>query len=137
MISELLGIEFNIEKSKIDGKIQNIASYINKKTLMASHRQMDRNKAKGIDGVSKDEYAKNLEENIENLVKRMKSGSYKPNATRRMYSPKDGSKKMRPLGISCYEDKLIENVISKILTMIYEPKFYNESFGFRPNRNCH
>lgn len=104
---------------------------------MASHRQMDRNKAKGIDGVSKDEYAKNLEENIENLVKRMKSGSYKPNPTRRMYIPKDGSKKMRPLGISCYEDKLIENVISKILTMIYEPKFYNESFGFRPNRNCH
>lgn len=137
MISELLGIEFNMEKAKIDGKVQNIASYINKETLMASHRQMDRNKAKGIDGVSKDEYAKNLEENIENLVKRMKSGSYKPNATRRMYIPKDGSKKMRPLGISCYEDKLIENVISKILTMIYEPKFYNESFGFRPNRNCH
>lgn len=137
MISELLGIEFNIEKAKVDGKVQNIASYINKETLMASHKQMDRNKAKGIDGVSKDEYAKNLEENIENLVKRMKSGSYKPNATRRMYIPKDGSKKMRPLGISCYEDKLIENVISKILTMIYEPKFYNESFGFRPNRNCH
>lgn len=137
MISELLGIEFNIEKAKIDGRVQNIASYINKETLMASHRQMDRNKAKGIDGVSKDEYAKNLEENIENLVKRMKSGSYKPNPTRRMYIPKDGSKKMRPLGISCYEDKLIENVISKILTMIYEPKFYNESFGFRPNRNCH
>lgn len=67
----------------------------------------------------------------------MKSGSYKPNAIRRTYIPKDGSKKMRPLGISCYEDKLIETVISKILTMIYELKFYNESFGFRPNRNCH
>lgn len=44
---------------------------------------------------------------------------------------------MRPLGISSYEDKLVENAIAQILEQIYEPKFYNESFGFRPNRNCH
>ena len=44
---------------------------------------------------------------------------------------------MRPLGISCYEDKLVENAVAQILEQIYEPKFYNESFGFRPNRNCH
>jgi len=44
---------------------------------------------------------------------------------------------MRPLGISCYEDKLVENIIGQILTMVYEPKFYNDSFGFRPNRSCH
>lgn len=44
---------------------------------------------------------------------------------------------MRPLGISCYEDKLVENTIAQILTMVYEPKFFNESFGFRPNRSCH
>lgn len=80
---------------------------------------------------------KKLEDNVTDLVKRMKNGSYKPNTIRRTYIPKDGSKKMRPLGISCYEDKLIENVISQILTIVYEPKFYNESFGFRPNRNCH
>lgn len=137
MIGELLGIQFNIEKAKVDGKVQNIASYINKETLIASHKQMDRKKAKGIDGISKEDYSKNLEENITNLVKRMKNGSYKPNATRRTYIPKDGSRKMRPLGISCYEDKLNENVIAQILTIIYEPKFYNESFGFRPNRSCH
>ncbi len=50
---------------------------------------------------------------------------------------KDGSNRKRPLGISCYEDRLVENVIAQILTMVYEPKFYNDSFGFRPNRNCH
>ncbi|MBU3198542.1 hypothetical protein LL037_18940 [Clostridium estertheticum] len=44
---------------------------------------------------------------------------------------------MRSLGISCYEDKLVENTIAQILTMVYEPKFFNESFGFRPNRSCH
>lgn len=137
MISELLGIRFNIEKAQTDGKVENLASYINKETLISSHKQMDRKKAKGFDGVSKEDYSKNLEENIINLVKRIKSGSYKPNATRRTYIPKDGSKKMRPLGISCYEDKMVENIIGQILTMIYEPKFYDKSFGFRPNRNCH
>ena len=44
---------------------------------------------------------------------------------------------MRPLGISCYEDKLVENAVAQILTQVYEPKFYPCSFGFRPGRNCH
>ena len=73
----------------------------------------------------------------QNLVKRMKNGSYRPNPTRRVYIPKETKGKMRPLGISSYEDKLVESAIAQILEQIYEPKFYNESFGFRPNRNCH
>lgn len=138
MINELLRIQFNIEKAnRTDLKVQNLASHINKETLTAIHKQMDSRKAKGIDGVTKDEYEVNLEANIDNLVKRMKSGSYKPKPTRRVYIPKDGSDKMRPLGISSYEDKLVENAIAQILTMIYEPKFYKENFGFRPNKNCH
>ena len=71
-------------------------------------------------------------QNLANLVKRMKNGSYRPNPTRRVYIPKETKGKMRPLGISCYEDKLVENAIAQILEQIYEPKFYNESFGFRP-----
>lgn len=137
MINELLGIQYNIEKARLDGKVQNIASYINENTLKAINKKMNGKKAKGIDGVAKEDYSVNLEANVEDLVKRMKSGSYKPESIRRVYIPKDGSDKMRPLGISCYEDKLVENNISQILTMIYEPKFFNESFGFRPNRNCH
>lgn len=137
MISELLGIQFNIEKARLDGKIQNLASYINEKSLIASHNQMDRKKAKGIDGIAKDDYSINLEANIKHLVMRMKNGSYKPEPTRRVYIPKDGINKMRPLGISCYEDKIVENVIAQILTIVYEPKFYSTSYGFRPNRNCH
>ena len=87
--------------------------------------------------MTKEDYERNLEENLAKLVKRMKSGSYRPNPTRRVYIPKETKGKMRPLGISCYEDKLVENAIAQILEQIYEPKFYNESFGFRPNRNCH
>ena len=138
MANELLGIKYNIAKAdRTDRKVQNLASYINEDTLMAIHKTMDKRKAYGIDKVTKEDYERNLEENLANLVKRMKSGSYSPNPTRRVYIPKETKGKKRPLGISCYEDKLVENAIAQILEQIYEPKFYNESFGFRPNRNCH
>jgi len=137
MMNELLGIQFNVEMARRDGKVQNLAAYINKTTLKASHKEMDGKKAKGIDGMTKQEYSVNLAANVDSLEKRMRNGSYQPQAIRRTYIPKDGKGKMRPLGISCYEDKIVENVIAQILTMVYEPKFYNESFGFRPNRNCH
>ena len=67
----------------------------------------------------------------------MKNASYRPNPIKRVYIPKETKGKMRPLGISCYKDKLVENAIAQLLEQIYEPKFYNESFGFCPNRNCH
>ena len=138
MVSELLGIQYNIAKAnRTDRKVQNLASYINEDTLRAIHKTMDKRKAYGIDKVTKEDYERNLEENLSNLVKRMKSGSYRPKPIRRVYIPKETKGKMRPLGISCYEDKLVENAIAQILEQIYEPKFYNESFGFRPNRNCH
>ena len=138
MVNELLGIQYNIAKAnRTDRRVQNLASYINAETLRAIHKTMDKRKAYGIDKVTKEDYGQNLEENLENLVKRMKSGSYQPKPTRRVYIPKEAKGKMRPLGISCYEDKLVENVIAQILEQIYEPKFYDESFGFRPNRSCH
>lgn len=137
-VNELLGIQYNIAKANVtDRKVQNLASYININSLRAIHKTMDKNKASGIDKVTKEKYEQNLEENLENLVKRMRIGSYRPNPTRRVYIPKETKGKMRPLGISSYEDKLVESAIAQILEQIYEPKFYNESFGFRPNRNCH
>lgn len=65
MINELLGIEYNIEKARLDGKVQNLAYYINEKTLITSHKEMDRKKAKGIDGITKDDYSVNLKANVE------------------------------------------------------------------------
>ena len=138
MVNELLGIQYNIVKAnKTDRKVQNLASYINVDTLRAIHKTMDEKKAYGIDKVTKECYEQNLEENLAKLVKQMKNGSYRPNPTRRVYIPKETKGKMRPLGISCYEDKLVENAIAQILEQIYEPKFYKENYGFCPNRNCH
>ena len=138
MVAELAGIQRNIEKAdRTDRKVQNLASYINVETLKVMHKKMDAEKAVGIDKVTKEEYEKNLDENLKSLVAKMKSGAYKPHPSRRVYIPKDSKGKMRPLGISSYEDKLVEAVIAEILTQVYEPKFYSFSYGFRPNRSCH
>ena len=138
MAHNVADIRYNVEKAnRTDGRVQNLACYIDKGLLRLVHRRMDRNKASGIDKVTKLEYETNLEENLTKLVARMKDGTYKPNPSRRVYIPKDGSKKMRPPGISCYEDKLVENAVAQILNQVYEPKFYAFSYGFRPGRNCH
>lgn len=138
MVSGIRGISYNISKAnRTDGRVQNLAAHIDKDALTAIHRKMKAHKASGIDKVTKDEYGANLEENLDNLIIRMKGGEYRPNPTRRVYIPKSGSKKMRPLGISCYEDKLVENAVAQMLIPIYEQKFIATSYGFRPNRSCH
>lgn len=138
MVNQLLEIQWNIAKAEqTDRKVQNLASYINVEVLKEIHKAIDDEKATGIDKVTKQDYEQNLEENLQKLVQRMRNGSYKPQPVKRVYIPKDVKGKYRPLGISCYEDKLVEQAIAQILNQIYEPKFYNESYGFRPQRSCH
>ena len=117
-------------------KVENLIHFVNKETLKEQHKKQQRNKASGIDKMTKDEYGINLEENIENLIERMKKFSYKPLPVRRTYIPKANGK-LRPLGIPAYEDKLVQGVMADILNEIYECKFLECSYGFRPNRSCH
>lgn len=124
-------------QSRNHKKVQTIMHYVNKENLAKEHKMQKSGKATGIDKVSKEQYAENLDENLENLIARMKTFSYRPQAVRRTYIPKTGSDKMRPLGIPAYEDKLVQGVMRKILDQIYEWKFYDFSYGFRQGRNCH
>ena len=72
-------MRYNIEKAnRTDGRVQNLAPYINQETLATAHRWMNAKKARGWDGVSKEDYAVNLEANLESLVDRMKKGRYRP-----------------------------------------------------------
>lgn len=109
---------------------------IDKEMLMKCHKELDGSKAVGIDEVTKREYSENLESNIEDLVDRLKRKAYKPQPALRVYIPKSNGK-VRPLGIACYEDKIVQLALKKILEAIYEPKFLNCMHGFRPSRDCH
>ncbi len=113
-----------------------IGHLINKEMLKSCHEAMDGTKAKGIDGVSKEDYEKELDDNLDKLIGRMKRKAYHPQPARRVEIPKDNGK-TRPLSIYCYEDKLVQEALKRVLEAVFEPMFYDEMMGFRPNRNCH
>lgn len=113
-----------------------IGHLINKEFLTECHNAMDGDKAVGIDGVTKEEYEQNLDGNLEELENRLKRKAYKPKPARRVEIQKDNGK-TRPLSIYCYEDKLVQEALRRILEVVFEPHFYDEMMGFRPNRGCH
>ena len=77
-----------------------------------------------------------LERNLDELVERLKQKSYRPQPARQVEIPKENGK-TRPLSIYCYEDKLVQEALRRVLEAVYEPQFYDEMWGFRPNRGCH
>ena len=126
------------ELSKVcpDTIFTSIGHLIDADLLAKCHSDMDGKKAVGIDGITKDMCDVNLKENIENLVNKLKTKSYRPKPAKRIEIPKENGK-TRPLSIYCYEDKLVQEAIRRLLEAVFEPHFYDEMMGFRPNRGCH
>ena len=125
-----------IAKEKPKEQFTSLYHLLNKEMLLECHAELDANKATGIDHVTKAEYERNIEENINSLVERLKNKAYKPQPVRRTYIPKD-EKSVRPLGILAYEDKIVQQGLNKLLQAIFEQDFVDHSYGFRPGRNCH
>jgi len=105
--------------------------------LRACYDALGANKATGVDGVTKAEYGENLEANLQDLSARLKRMGYCPGPKRRSYIPKPGSAKGRPLGISNFEDKIVELATKRTLEPIYEAVFESSSYGYRPESNQH
>lgn len=114
----------------------NLMKHINIDTLREAFLAQDGSKALGMDRVSKDEYSKNLEENLETLARKVANGSYRPTAKREVLIPKDNGK-TRPIAIASFEDKLVDWCLGQILTQVYEPVFIRNSFGYRPGKSAH
>ena len=105
--------------------------------LRACYEALPGNRAAGVDGITKEEYGRNLEQNLQELSGRLRRMGYRPQPKRRTYIPKSGSEKGRPLGISCFEDKIVELAVKQVLEPIYEPVFEGSSHGYRPGRSQH
>lgn len=126
------------ERARKEPKLQftSLAHLLNVEFLWGCYFELGRDRASGIDGVSWQEYGKQLGENLENLVSRMKAKQYKPLPAKRVYIPKNDHEK-RPLGLPSLEDKIVQKGIARILQAIYEVDFLDCSYGFRPKRDCH
>jgi len=114
-----------------------LAHHLTVEYLKETFSQMNRHGAAGIDRVSMTEYDLNLDANLADLVGRMKRRAYDAPPVRRVYIPKAGSDKLRPLGIPAVEDRLLQAAVARLLSAIYEPIFRDSSFGFRPDRSAH
>ena len=114
----------------------NLLLHISKETLTEAFGELDGTKAPGVDGVTKSAYGKNLESNLDKLAERIKRGSYRPKPRKVILIPKANGG-FRPIAIACFEDKLVDAVISKILSNLYDHSFIHNSFGYRPNKSAH
>ena len=92
--------------------------------------------APGVDGLTWEQYAADLDRNLTDLHARVHTGAYRAQPSRRKFIPKpDG--RQRPLGIAALEDKIVQAAVVVILTPIYEAEFLGFSYGFRPGRGQH
>jgi group II intron reverse transcriptase/maturase len=104
--------------------------------LKVAYDRTRKDGALGVDGQSAKDYSENLESNLQSLLNRAKSGTYRAPPVRRTYIPK-GDGKTRPLGIPTFEDKILQRAVAMLLEPVYEQDFYDVSYGFRPGRSAH
>ena len=104
--------------------------------LWAAYVTINPKAAPGVDQVTWDAYGQNLRANLEDLLRRVRSGAYRASPSRRVYIPKpDG--RQRPLGIATLEDKILQRAVVEVLNAVYEEDFLGFSYGFRPGRGPH
>lgn len=118
-------------------KFTSLFHLMNEELLLGCFERLRMKAAPGVDGMTKAQYAEQLPENLRQLVVRLHRMAYIPQPVERVYIPKPGSDKMRPLGITAFEDKLVQAGLVRILQAIYEKDFIEDSYGFRPNMGCH
>lgn len=108
------------------------------KGLRAAFASVRRNRgAAGVDQVTVERFAEHLDENIGKLSRSLLDGTYRPQAIRRRWIPKAGSKERRPLGIPTVRDRVVQTALRNVLEPIFERDFADSSYGFRPGRGCH
>lgn len=132
------GLEGLREAAKMDRRMKFTAllHHITPSLLVESFYELKRNAAAGVDGVTWREYESILYTRVHELHREIHTGAYRGQPSRRVYIEKaDG--KLRPLGIAALEDKIVQQAVVKVLSLIYEEDFLGFSYGFRPGRGQH
>jgi len=130
----LTALEKGVKGGKWFSLIDKVSSKAN---LRASFRKVKANKGSaGVDHVTIEMFEIHLEENLERISRELISGDYQPQAIRRVWIPKVGSRKKRPLGIPTVRDRVVQGALRHVLEPIFEAKFAPESYGFRPGRSA-
>ncbi len=121
-----------------DQVFHSLMHHFNVDSLRRCFDKLDGKKAVGTDRIRKTTYGEQLSTNLEELISRMKRMGYQPGPVREVLIPKEGKPgAIRPLGISNFEDKLVQKRMQEILESIYESLFFDCSYGFRPRKSCH
>jgi group II intron reverse transcriptase/maturase len=117
--------------------LSTLAHHIDVAWLREAYRRTRKGGATGIDGQTAEQYAERLEENLQSLLDRAKSGSYRAPPVRRVHIPKGDGSDTRPIGIPTFEDKVLQRAVTMLLEAVYETSFHDFSYGFRPGRSAH
>ncbi|MFH1568419.1 MAG: group II intron reverse transcriptase/maturase [Gemmatimonadota bacterium] len=119
------------------GQFHSLAHLIDVEALRRGYHRQRPDAAVGIDGVTKETYGQDLEANLQDLHQRLRSKRWRHQPIRRVHIPKGDKGRTRPIGISCFEDKIVQDVLREVLSAVYEQDFRSCSYGFRPGRSAH
>src|SRR2546427_9600958 len=119
-----------------EGRFHALAHLLDVPALERAYRRQRADAAVGVDGVTKEQYGQELEAHLQGLHARLKAQRYRHQPIRRVRIPK-GQGKTRPIGMSAFEDKLVQDAVREVLEVIYEQDFLDCSYGFRPGRSTH
>src|SRR6266542_5855019 len=125
-----------VARARKEARLTNVVQYVDEELLRLAFRSLRRRAAPGVDGQRYEDYAANLDQNLQDLHARLKSGRYQAPVIRRVYITK-GNGKMRPLGITTIEDRVVQKAVAWVLSAGYEQDFLDCSPGFRPKRSPH
>jgi RNA-directed DNA polymerase len=136
-ISTRLGQVAELARRRPQVVITTLAHHIDMEWMVEAHRRTRKDGAVGVDSVTAEAYAADLQTNLERLLERFKAGTYVAPPVRRANIPKGDSGKTRPIGIPTFEDKILQRAVAMVLGAVYEQDFLDCSYGFRPGRSAH
>src|SRR5438552_13321139 len=125
-----------VARARKEARLTNVVQFVDEELLRLAFRSLRKQAAPGVDGQSYEDYAANLDRNLKDLHAQLKSRRYRAPVIRRVYIPKANGK-LRPLGITTIEDRVVQKAVAWVLSAVFDQDFLDCSHGFRPNRSPH